>query len=224
MNRYARNIGTLGKDGQKELNSKKVLVIGSGGLGGFVIEGLARMGIKEIGVCDLDVFDETNLNRQILSTEDVLGKSKVDIAKKRISIIDKEIKVNTYGDGFPCSDITNDIGNYDLVIDCLDNIETRIKLEDFCIENNIKLIHGAVGGYYGAVGVSSKDNRIISNYVTHAIENTETLDKIMGNPYSIVSLVSALQVHIAILVLLDREYLKEGVYYVDILNFCIDEI
>ncbi len=104
MKRYARNFGTITEEGQRILCSKKVLVIGSGGLGGFVIEGLSRMGIKTIGVCDYDVFDITNLNRQLFATEDVIGVPKVDVAKKRINLIDKTIDVITYNKAFPCDE------------------------------------------------------------------------------------------------------------------------
>ncbi len=233
--RYARNYGTVTEAGQKLLHSKKVLVIGAGGLGGFVIEGLARMGVKTIGVCDCDVFDESNLNRQLLSNEEVLGHQKAIVARKRIHLIDKTINVTTYMEAFPNEQITDDIAKYDLVIDCLDNLKTRYILENYCIEHNKLLIHGAIGGYFGTVGVVSPENRILSKLAptTHVekfddddedVEILETVDMSMGNPYSIVAVVASLEVHLALRVLLGKDYLQKGVYYIDIQNFYIEEI
>ncbi len=229
--RYARNFGTLSEDGQKLLHTKKVLVIGAGGLGGFVIEGLARMGIKTIGVCDYDVFEASNLNRQLLSNEEVLGQQKAIVARKRIHLIDSTINVTTYITAFPNEQITDDIEKYDLVIDCLDNLKTRFLLENYCIEHNKLLIHGAIGGYYGTVGVVTSDNRILSKLVQTVddeneddLEILETVDMRMGNPFAIVAVVAGLEVHLAISVLLGKEYLKKGMYYIDIQNFSIDEV
>ncbi len=222
--RYKKNIGTLTEEGQKELNEKRVLVIGSGGLGGFVLEGLARMGVKTIGVCDFDVFEDSNLNRQLLATEDVLGEAKTAVALKRIGRIDKTIEVICYNTAFPNEEIDNDIEKYDLVIDCLDSISTRVILEHYCIERNKLLVHGAIGGYYGTVGVISDENRIMEMLIRNIDKDTKSMDKIMGNPYSIVAVMGALQVHIAINVLLGREYLKKGLYYIDIDGFDIQEI
>ncbi len=224
MNRYARNIGTIGVDGQKSLNSKKVLVIGLGGLGGFVIEGLARMGIKTIGICDSDVFDETNLNRQILSTQSEIGNDKVKVAYERIKNIDSEINVLCYEKSFPNKDILKDICKYDLVIDCVDNMLSRVQLEKICINHNKKLIYGTVGGYYGSVAVISDKNMIINKMIETGVDESGNVEKEMGNPYSIVGVVSSLQVHLAILVLLNKPYLEKGMYYIDIQSFTIDEI
>ncbi len=224
MKRYARNFGTLSEEGQKTLCSKKVLVIGSGGLGGFVIEGLSRMGVKTIGVCDYDVFDITNLNRQLFATEDVIGTSKVDVAKKRIGLIDKTIDVITYKKAFPCEEIENDINMYDLVVDCLDNMKSRIILEEFCLSYDKKLIHGAIGGFYGTVAVVSKENKIIEKLSVNLEEGSDTTDKIMGNPFQTVAFVGAMEVHLAISVLLSRKYLEKGFYYIDVEDFSIDEV
>lgn len=224
MSRYERNIGTLTEEGQKKINNSKVLVIGAGGLGGFVIEGLSRMGVKTIGVCDFDVFDYTNLNRQLFSSLDVLGHNKAEVAKNRVRSIDDTIDVITYMEAFQNKKIIEDINKYDLVIDCLDNIDARVELSEFCLENKKLLIHGAVGGYYGTLAVISEENRVIKNITERTSDTNDTIDKRMGNPYAIVAVISALQVHLAIQVLLDRKYLKKGMYYVDIQSFSIDEI
>ncbi len=224
MGRYQRNIGTLTEEGQKKINDSKVLVIGSGGLGGFVIEGLSRMGVKTIGVCDFDVFDDSNLNRQLFSSLEVLGQLKAEVAKKRVLSIDDTIDVTTYTEAFPNQEIAKDIDKYDIVVDCLDSMQVRTVLAKFCLEHKKPLIHGAVGGYYGTLAVVSEENQIIDKLVETTGDTTDTIDKRMGNPYAIVATISALQVHLAIQVLLGRKYLKKGMYYVDIQSFSIDEI
>ncbi len=224
MNRYDRNFGTITVEGQKKLHEKKVLVIGAGGLGGFVIEGLARMGIKYIGICDYDVFDTSNLNRQLFATEEVLGKNKASIAKARIKSFDKTIEVKTYKEAFPNDAIKKDIKNYDLVVDCLDSIKTRIALEKLCLKHNKKLIHGAVGGYYGTIAVISEENKIMKNLVKYVSNESDTVDKLMGNPYFTVGVIGSFQVQVAIFVLLGKKYLTKGLYYFDVENYQIDEI
>ncbi len=224
MNRYLRNIGTIGEEGQRILNNKKVLIIGLGGLGGFVVEGLARMGIKTIGICDYDSFDESNLNRQLLSQENTIGKKKVITAYERIKNIDSTIEIKKYEKAFPSKQIIDDIKNYDLIVDCLDSIKTRIQLENISLYYNKKIIYGAVGGYYGSIGVICKENNLMEKMKFKDNEENNFIEKEMGNPFSIVGVVSSLQVQLAIMVLLDKPYLKEGMYYIDIENFSIEEI
>ncbi len=217
MERYCRNIGVLSEEEQKLLNSKRALVIGSGGLGGFVIEGLIRMGINTIGICDFDVADISNLNRQILVLEETIGKEKVDLAESRIKNINSAARVIKYMSHFPSEEVVADLDNYDIVIDCLDNFESRVKLEKECVQRNLIVIHGGVGGNYGQVGVVSNDNKLISLLN----EFNSDIQQKLGNPYYIVSVVSALQVHLAILVLLNREYLSSGFYQIDLNSFVI---
>ncbi len=224
MERYARSLGTIGSEGQKALNSKSVLVIGSGGLGGFVIEGLARMGVKTIGICDYDTFDVSNLNRQLFSSISKLGTSKVTSACERVYDIDDTIKTIPYEKAFPCDEIKKDISSYDLVIDCLDNLKARILLENFCVEYGKVLIHGAVGGYYGVVGVITENNRLIEKSILNGSDESNSTEKLMGNPFSIVGVVASLQVHLALLVLLGRPFLEKGMYYIDLQSFSIEEI
>ncbi len=224
MERYIKNIGTITKEEQQMLHNKKVLVIGAGGLGGFVIEGIARMGIKTIGICDFDVFDETNLNRQLLSLQSTLNKKKQLVAKERIKDIDNTIEVITYEEAFPNDKIICDIEMYDLVIDCLDNIKSRIQLEKTCLLYNKICIYGAVGGFYGTVGVISKQNKIIEKITKNGTDESNSAEKQLGNPFAIVGIVSSLQVYLATLVLLNKKYLKTGMYYIDIKNFSIEEI
>lgn len=150
--RYQRNVGSIGIEGQRELLGKKVIVVGLGGLGGYVLEEIGRAGVGRITGVDPDVFDETNLNRQLLSSEGNLGKEKVSEAQKRLQKVNKAVEFE--GFAFSFDNLGDETwSEADLVFDCLDNIEDRFKLAKRCCAANVPLIHGAIGGWYGQVGV-----------------------------------------------------------------------
>ncbi|MFV0480786.1 MAG: ThiF family adenylyltransferase [Campylobacteraceae bacterium] len=218
--RFLRNKALISDMEQQLLSQKKVLVVGLGGLGSHAIEGLVRLGIQHFGICDNDTTEETNLNRQLLVTEETLGQNKQNLAKKRIEEINKHANITVYEENFPSSKLLSEFAKYDIVMDCLDNIQTRQILEDECIKENIPLIYGAIGGYYSYFGVSTKENRLIK----YQISNLLGVEKKLGNPYFTVSITAGFQVLLAINVMLKKEYLKKGFYALDLKDFTIDEI
>ncbi len=127
-------------DLNKFINSN-ILIVGVGGVGGACLEALVRMGLKNVTVIDCDVFQESNLNRQLLCTKDNIGHSKVKEAVLRaksinsdINIVDKEMFLNEAN----FSDIN--INQFDYVIDCCDTVTTKYLLIKKCLDNNIKVI------------------------------------------------------------------------------------
>jgi len=174
--RYQRNLGSIGVDGQRKLLGKKVIIVGLGGLGGYVLEELARAGVGQITGVDPDVFDETNLNRQLLCEEGNLGKEKVSEAQKHLQKINKAVEF----EGFAVS--LDKLGDEtwskaDLVFDCLDNIADRLKLANKCSAANVPLVHGAIAGWYGQVGVVRPGAEMLAKiYKSHkgVEENTGT--------------------------------------------------
>lgn len=149
--RYSRNISALSQEDNKKLADFKVCVIGCGGLGGYVIEMLSRIGIGNLTVVDMDVFDESNLNRQILSSENNLGISKVEEARNRVRNINSNTNVKVINELFCKENAENILINHHIIVDCLDNIESRILLQEICKKLNIIFVHGAIGGWYGQV-------------------------------------------------------------------------
>lgn len=220
MERFRRNKQTITSAEQEIISNKRVLVIGCGGLGSFVIEGLARIGFGHIGICDYDVIEESNLNRQILTTEKNIGKSKVEEANIRIKKINNNISIRVFKEKYPNKELDKEMLEYDIVVDCLDNIATRKILEQKCIEVEKPLVYGSIAGNYGYCGVSSKDNQIIS------FQNSEdnSLDSKLGNPFYIVGIVSSFQLYLAIRVVLKKEYLKRGFYSIDLNDMSLDKI
>ena len=149
--RYQKNYSSISLSEQIKLLRSKVAVIGCGGLGGNILELLARLGVGEIIVIDGDKFNESNLNRQILCTEENLKKSKVKEAAIRVRKINSSVKVKTHTLFINSKNIQEIIQGADLAIDALDNISTRFVLEKACQELEIPLVHGAVDGFNGQV-------------------------------------------------------------------------
>ena len=145
--RHARNIPAISEKGMEKLAASHVFVAGCGGLGGNMIECLARAGVGRITVADGDVFEESNLNRQILSTPDNMGQSKALAAAERIRAIDPSIEAVPLCDILTKENAASLMADADLVIDALDSIEARLMLEDAAAEADIPLIHGAVSGW-----------------------------------------------------------------------------
>ncbi|HED24676.1 MAG TPA: HesA/MoeB/ThiF family protein [Firmicutes bacterium] len=151
--RYRRNIGTVGIAGQLRLLGSAAGIVGVGGLGGFVIELLARMGVGRITVIDDDSFSESNLNRQLLSIEENLGVVKIEAAVERIAAVNSAVEVEAHccrGDSDNFSEL---LEHCELVIDCLDNLPSRFALEAACSQLKLPLVHGAIAGFLGQVAV-----------------------------------------------------------------------
>ena len=150
---FFKNLAIFTEEEAALLGAKKVLVVGCGGLGGSVTELLARSGVGHLVLVDKDVFEPTNMNRQILCTADTLGKSKAEAAAQRVLSINPEADVKAVCAAFDESNAKDLVHGCDLVIDALDNVETRLLLEDVCAAENVWLIHGAVSGWSLQAGV-----------------------------------------------------------------------
>jgi len=151
--RYNRQmlIPGWGKEGQERLKAASVFVAGAGGLGGPVSIYLAVAGVGEIRICDADVVDLSNLNRQILHRDDRVGHPKADSAGVTLRELNPSINIVPQRAFLDAHSVTAIIGKPDLVLDCLDNYEARYLLNTYCIEHNIPLIHGAIWGMTGQV-------------------------------------------------------------------------
>ena len=215
MGRYDRNIGTITIEDQAVLACKSVCVIGCGGLGGGVIENLTRMGVGELTLVDGDVFDESNLNRQVLSNEDNLGKSKALEAAEQMSRINSEITFVAIEDLLNEENAAAIIDGSDLVVDALDNVEARFALEKACSELNIPLVHGAISGWNGQVGIVMPGSGILSEIYM----DPEPTDDAPTNPSFTPAVVSAIQASETIKMLLNREEaLRNKILMIDLLD------
>jgi molybdopterin/thiamine biosynthesis adenylyltransferase len=222
-NRYIRNGLTINEIEQKILHQSSVCVLGCGGLGGYSIEMLARVGIGHLKVVDNDLFDVTNLNRQLLSSNNNLGKSKVLVAKERIHCINDEVDViaiEAYIDDINCVDI---IKGCDVVIDALDSISTRKIVAAACRSLGIPFVYGAISGWYGQVSTIMPNEHTLDTLYP---KETEVGDEIMmGNPSFTPAVVAGVQVSEAIKILLSKgELLSGGFMHIDLLTNEMEKI
>ena len=149
--RYSRHllIPEVGEKGQQKLLASKVLLIGAGGLGSPAALYLAAAGIGTLGIVDNDVVDVTNLQRQILHTQDWVGKSKVESAYERLHALNPSIKINKYEMHLNSENVVDLFKQYDLVLDGCDNFSTRYLVNDACVMLDIPNVHGSIYRFEG---------------------------------------------------------------------------
>lgn len=141
MHKFDRFKKIVGEDKVNYLWEKCVLVLGVGGVGGYVVEGLVRSGIGKIIVVDNDIVDETNINRQIIATDSSIGKKKVDVIEKRIKDINSLVEVIKI-DKFIDKDNLNELFKYqfDYLVDACDTVSTKLAVIDRCLKDKRRII------------------------------------------------------------------------------------
>jgi len=209
--RYLRNLPAISPADQQLLAQKRVLVAGCGGLGGYIIEFLARLGIEEITVVDGDVFHASDLNRQILCTADSLGRCKVSAAAERIRDINPHIRVCAVNAFLTADNASVLLKGQDLVFDGLDNVASRLLLEDACTQENIPLIHGAICGWSAQAAVIPPGSGLLRRlYQSPAPEEKTVL------PFT-PALCAAMQVSLGVTLLCGREReISQSLFFFDL--------
>jgi len=207
--RYQRNRQTISCAGQLALLRSCVVVIGCGGLGGYVIEELARLGVGRIAAVDPDVFEEHNLNRQLLCTLGNLGQDKVTAAARRVAEINPAVTLVPLRTAFGTANSRELLAGASVVVDALDNIATRFELVAGCRELGIPLVHGAIAGWYGQVATQGAGEDI-SPFLSRAGAGTKGVETRLGNPSFTPALVASLQVAEACKVMLSQGSTASG--------------
>lgn len=153
--RYARHfsLSDVGEEGQMKLKQAKVLCIGAGGLGSPLLMYLAAAGVGEIGICDFDIVSESNLQRQILFSEENIGESKAVIAKKRLIELNPHITYNLHDEKLSSVNAIRIFEQYDIIADGSDNFPTRYLVNDACLLTEKPCVFGAVSRFEGQVSV-----------------------------------------------------------------------
>ncbi|MEZ0577073.1 HesA/MoeB/ThiF family protein [Halodesulfovibrio aestuarii] len=150
--RYVRNFSLISIKEQHKLLCSKVFVVGLGGLGGYVVEQLARLGVGTIVGADGDFFEPTNLNRQLNATVESLGEKKTKQAERRVSSVNPAINFIAV-DHFLHGDALIDYAQHvDIVVDCLGGLESRLDIQQAASVCNIPMVTAAVAGLSGYVG------------------------------------------------------------------------
>jgi len=155
LDRYSRHVlvPEVGEAGQLKLLDSKVLLIGAGGLGSPAALYLTAAGVGTIGIIDADVVDRSNLQRQILHTDDRIGMPKVESAELTLKALNPDVKVVAYTERLESSNVLDIITGYDVIVDGTDNFPTRYLLNDASLVAGIPVVHGSIYQFEGSVTV-----------------------------------------------------------------------
>ena len=211
--RYARNIPALSETECACLLSKKIAVIGCGGLGGHLAELMTRIGCGEIVLIDGDVFEPTNLNRQLLSDQTCIGCSKSAIAAERLRRINSEVKISHHDVYLTEENADTLLSGADAVLDGLDSIAARKIVKRACSRAGIPYIYGAIAGWVSQAAISMpEDNLIELLYPEHTLISDKSA--LSFTP----ALCAAMQTALCVKLLTGRPVTTGTVYYFDLLH------
>ncbi|MBN1933029.1 MAG: HesA/MoeB/ThiF family protein [Anaerolineae bacterium] len=214
--RYLRSYGTVGLDGQIALLRATVTVIGLGGLGGFVVEGLARMGVGRLVLVDGDTFCDHNLNRQLLSDETVLGQSKAHVAAGRVRRINPVIETIPHAEFATESNLPDILSGVDVVVDALDRLPVRLMLQAQAAQANVPMVHGAIAGWMGQVMTILPGDPGLRALYGNGDVPAQGAEAELGCPAASPMMVAAWQVHETIKLLLHQgELLQNKMLFID---------
>ncbi|MEO5775723.1 MAG: HesA/MoeB/ThiF family protein [Flavobacterium sp.] len=160
MKRYERQIALpeIGISGQQKLAKAKVLIIGAGGLGCPVLQNLAAAGVGKIGLVDGDVVEETNLHRQFLFTPSDCGNKKVAVATEVVSKQNPEVELISYPDYFTKQNCFDVVSDFQIIVDCTDNIATRYLINDVAVAKGIPMVYASIHKFEGQLSVFNYKN------------------------------------------------------------------
>ena len=191
--RYQRNRKAMTVADQLTLFRSRVAVIGCGGLGGYVVEELARLGVGRIVVIDPDVFEEHNLNRQLFSSPANLGQAKVLAAASRISEINPAVILVPVQAEFSPENGAELLDGCQVAVDALDTIKVRLELAEASAGVYIPLVHGAIAGWFGHVATQFPGDDTLQT-IYHSWEAGKGIEETLGNPSFTPALVASLEV------------------------------
>lgn len=138
---FCRTEIVVGKLNMEKIKNAKILVLGVGGVGGYVVEMFARLGVENLTIVDFDKVDKTNINRQTIAYLSTVGQNKVEIFEKIIKDINPNCQLNSYLCKISNDNLSEIINkDFDYVIDAIDDIKAKVDVAKFCSKNNIKLI------------------------------------------------------------------------------------
>jgi molybdopterin/thiamine biosynthesis adenylyltransferase len=222
--RYQRNRAMLSTQQQARLFASRVAVIGCGGLGGYVLEELARLGVGQITAIDSDHFEEHNLNRQLLSTPATLGRVKVEAAVERIAEINPAVTVRPVQDYITRANGADLLAGAGCVVDAVDNVTTRLDLEVLCHELNLPLVHGAIAGWYGHVATIYPGEGTLQKLYRHW-SGGKGIEQQLGNPSFTPAVIASMQAAEVCKVLLDQgKLLRNRKLAFNLLEMEVEEI
>ena len=222
--RYSRQIilKDIGIVGQKKIKNSKILIVGIGGLGCPVADLLTRAGVGIIGIIDYDKVNLSNIHRQTLFSAQDIGKFKVKIAKKKLNLINKEVKINIYNQKADEKILKKIINKYEIIIDGSDNFKTKFLLNKISLRYKKRLIVGAISKFDGHVFAFNFREK--KSPCLKCFYQSEPSDEILnceaeGIVGATSNIIGAIQANEALKTILDiRNNLKSNILILDLLN------
>jgi molybdopterin/thiamine biosynthesis adenylyltransferase len=216
--RYQPNSGVISLSEQAKLLQSKVAIIGAGGLGGTVLELLARMGIGKLIIADKDLIVDSNLNRQILSTETNLRQNKAEVAVRRVKEINSSIEITGHSIFINSDNVEKIIEGAEVVVDALDNLPSRFVLQKACRDLKIPLVHGAIAGFNGQLTtIFPEDKGLELIYGSNKDLPEHGSEAELGAPTVTPALIASLEAQEVVKILLKRGKLfRNRLLYIDI--------
>ncbi len=224
--RYSRNQKTLSNEDQIRLLLSHVAVIGLGGLGGTVTEILSRIGIGTLTLVDGDSFEDSNLNRQLLSSTAALGKKKAEVAAARVADVNPAVEVRTRTEFFGKQNGDALLAGVDLVVDCLDTITDRFQLEESCRATGIPMVSAAIAGTSGQVTVVFPDEPGLKRiYGDRTAAPSKGVEKTLGTlPHAAISMAALECAEIVALAIGRPARLRDRLLLVDYADYSMQEM
>ena len=214
--RFCRNRGLLTAGEQARLLQCHAAVFGCGGLGGYAMTALARLGLGSLTICDYDVFSESNLNRQVFCYEDSIGMPKAVVAQNELARIASHTQVRPITCAATVENLPQILQGTDIAVDCLDNFASRLALEKAAAEAGIPLVHGTLAGYEGFVFQSSQKTEAGLHALCHEDERKGAENR-AGVPVFTVAAIAAMQTVMAMRILLGRPGMDQsGMWHLDL--------
>jgi len=152
IEQYKNNLGIMTSTELQTIQNKKIMVIGLGGLGGHTADNLVRLGVAKLMLVDFDVFETSNLNRQLYSTQDNLGEYKVHVLREQLHKINQDCLIRVSIEKIE-DILIEDLNDVDYIIDAVDSPQTKVYISELANKLQIPLLHGACAGWYGQVGI-----------------------------------------------------------------------
>ena len=211
--RYIRNLGALSEEECTLLRRKTVLVAGCGGLGGYLIEMLLRLGVGEIRAADGDCFEASNQNRQLLSAPEFLGRPKAEVAAERADAVNPDVHFVAVPEFVTEANVRELIRGCDAVLDALDNIPSRNVLAKACAETRIPMIHGAICGWSAQAAIVMPGDNLMEQIYPEGAALTSKASLSFTPPFC-----AALQTALCVRLLTGREVEAGKLYMADLLD------
>lgn len=217
--RYLRNLGALTRDECDLLGTRRVLVAGCGGLGGYLVEQLLRLGVGAITAADGDVFEASNLNRQLLSDVDGIGRSKAAAAAARARAVNPGVSFRAVPAFVTEENAPALIAGCDAVLDALDGIPARRLLCRACSDAGIPYIYGAISGWTAQAAILLPGSGLMDVLYPRGVALGDG-----GAPAFTPALCASMQTALCVRLLCGRPVEAEKLYVFDLLSMELESL